>query len=252
MDAETYIRSIIAKYALTGGRTAAATAAAEQVYEIIKVWAGDFLLGVTYSGSSAKGTAIRGLADVDLFISLKPETPGTLADIYNNLANYNGLKHLSPRRQNVSVGITYNDHSIDLVPGRKQAGNTTDHSLFRSKANTWTQTNVAQHISLIQNSGRLDEIRALKIWRSQHDLEFPSFYLELTVLDALHGKKSGAVSSNFVTVLEYLRDKFVAAVVIDPVNSNNKLSDELTFTEKKLIAQNAAECLKSSWEKTLW
>jgi len=252
MDAETYIKSIIAKYALTAGRAPAATAAAEQAYQIIKVWAGDFLLGVNYSGSSAKGTAIRGIADVDLFISLKPETPGTLADIYNNLANFNGLKHLSPRRQNVSVGITYDGHSIDLVPGRKQSGYTTDHSLYRSKAKTWTQTNVEKHISLIQNSGRLDEIRALKIWRAQHGLNFPSFYLELTVLDALHEKRAGAISSNFVTVLEYLRDKFVAAVVIDPVNSNNRLSDELPVAEKKLIAQKAAECLKSSWEKTLW
>jgi hypothetical protein len=252
MDVETYIRNIIAKYALTGGRTPAATAAAEQVYQIIKAWAGDFLLNVNYSGSSAKGTAISGIADVDLFISLKPETPGTLADIYNNLANYNGLKNLSPRRQNVSVGITYNGHSIDLVPGRKQSGNTTDHSLYRSKAKTWTQTNVEKHTSLIQNSQRLDEIRALKIWRALHGLDFPSFYLELTVLDAIHGKKTGAVSSNFVAVLQYLRDKFVAAVVIDPVNSNNRLSDDLTVAEKKLIAQKAFECLKSSWNKTLW
>lgn len=252
MDAETYIKSIITKYALTGGRTPAASAAAEQVYVIIKAWANDFLLGVNYSGSSAKGTAIRGIADIDLFISLKPETPGTLGEIYNSLANYKDFKNLSPRRQNVSVGITYNGHSIDLVPGRKQSGNTTDHSLYRSKANTWTQTNVEKHISLIQNSQRLDEIRALKIWRAQHGLEFPSFYLELTVLDALYGKKAGVVSSNFVTVLEYLRDKFVAAAVIDPVNSNNRLSDELTVAEKKLIAQKAAECLKASWEKTLW
>lgn len=252
MDADTYVKSIVAKYALTGGRTPAATAAAEQVYQIIRVWANVFLLEVRYSGSSAKGTAISGIADVDLFISLKPETPGTLADIYESLANYNGLKNLSPRRQNVSVGLTYNGHSIDLVPGRKQSGNTTDHSLYRSKAKTWTQTNVDMHISLIQNSGRLDEIRALKIWRAQHRLEFPSFYLELTVLDALHGKKTTSISSNFVAVLEYLRDNFIAAVVVDPANSNNRLSDELTLAEKNVIAQKAAECLKSSWTKTLW
>lgn len=252
MDAEAYIKSIIAKYAQTGGLTPAATAAAEQVYQIIKVWAGDYLLSVNYSGSSAKGTAIRGIADVDLFISLKPETPETLADIYDKLANYNGFKGFSPRRQNVSVGIKYSGISIDMVPGKKQSGNTTDHSLYRSKAKTWTQTNVAQHISLIQNSGRLAEIRALKIWRAQHGLDFPSFYLELTVLDALHGKRTGMVSSNFVTVLQYLRDKFVASVVIDPANSNNRLSDDLTLAEKKLIAQKAAECLKASWEKTIW
>ena len=145
MESDAYIKSIIAKYALAGGRTPSASASAEAVYEILKVWAGQFLLGVSYSGSSAKGTAIAGVADVDLFISLKPETPGTLADIYNSLLNYKDLHPLNPRKQNVSVGVTHGGHSIDLVPGRKQSGNTTDHSLYRSKAGTWTQTNVDKH-----------------------------------------------------------------------------------------------------------
>ena len=89
MESDAYVKSIIAKYALAGGRTPSATASAESVYEILKVWAGQFLLGVSYSGSSAKGTAIAGTADVDLFISLKPETPGTLAAIMNSLIRAN-------------------------------------------------------------------------------------------------------------------------------------------------------------------
>jgi hypothetical protein len=252
MEQNAYVKSIVTKYALTG-RSPSATTAAHEVSKIIQPWAGSWLLDVQYSGSSAKGTAIAGIADVDLFISLKPETPGTLADIYNSLADYSGLKHLSPRRQNVSVGVKYGSHSIDLVPGRKQSGNTTDHSLYLSKARTWTQTNVDKHISLIQKSQRLDEIRTLKIWRAQHRLDFPSFYLELTVINALYGKKSGNLAANVWAVLEYLRDKFVTAVVVDPVNSNNILSDDLTVAEKKLIAQKAATCLKApDWNQIIW
>jgi hypothetical protein len=176
-----------------------------------------------------------------------------LADIYNSLANFNGLTHLNPRRQNVSVGITYGGHSIDLVPGRKQSGNTTDHSLYRSKAGTWTQTNVDKHISLVQNSQRLDEMRALKIWRAQHGLEFPSFYLELTVINALYGKKAGPIAANVWTVLGYLRDKFTTATVVDPANSNNKLSDDLTAAEKKLIVQKATASLGAkNWNEIIW
>jgi hypothetical protein len=253
MEPDAYVQGIIAKYALVGGRTPAATTAAEEVYKIIKIWAGPWLLDVSYSGSSAKGTAIAGIADTDLFISLKPETPGSLADIYNNLANFKGLQHLSPRRQNVSIGIKYGSIPIDLVPGRKQAGNTTDHSLYRNKARTWTQTNIDTHIRLIQDSQRLDEIRALKIWRALHGLEFPSFYLELTVLDALYGKRTGAIASNVWAVFEYLRDKFVDAKVIDPANSNNIASDDLTVAEKQLVAQTAKASLKAAhWGTILW
>ena len=176
-----------------------------------------------------------------------------MADVFNSLINYPGLKPYSPRRQNVSVGITYNSQKVDLVPGKKQTGNTTDHSLYKSKAGTWTQTNVDKHISLVQNSGRLDEIRAMKIWRARHNLEFPSFYLELTVINALHGEHSGSISSNIWTVLQYLRDKFETAVVIDPANLNNCVSDDLTAAEKRLIAQKAAEQLKvPNWSQILW
>ncbi len=251
MDHESYVKSIISKYALTA-RTPAATAAAEAVNEIIYVWAHRWLLGVSYSGSSAKGTAISGIADVDLFISLNPQTPGTLAEIYHSLLNYPGLSHLSPKRQNVSVGIKYGAVSIDLVPGRKQTGNSADHSLFKTRSETWTQTNVAQHISLIQNSQRLDEIRAIKIWRALHGLDFPSFYLELTVLEALSGKRAGAVANNFVSILNYLRGSFRTALVVDPANSNNRISDELTAAEKKAISDTAARSLQLNWNQVLW
>ncbi len=253
MDADAYVKSIINKYALKGGRTPSATAAAEAVYSIIKIWANKFLLKISYSGSGAKGTAIAGTSDVDLFISLHPDTPGTLADLYNSLADYKGFKDYSPRRQNVSVGISYGGHSIDLVPGRKQAGDTSDHSLYRSKAKTWTQTNVDKHTAFIQNSKRLDEIRALKIWRAQHGLDFPSFYLELTVINALHGKSSERLASNVLTMLQYLRDDFINATAIEPANSNNKLSDDLTVAEKKLIIQKAEACLKAkTWGEIIW
>jgi len=118
MTGDEYVTSIINKYALFS-RPATSTSAAEGVATILQSWAGQHLLEITYSGSSAKGTAIRGLADVDLFISLAPQTPGTLADIYSNLLNYSPLRPYNPRRQNVSIGITYNQVKIDLIPARK-------------------------------------------------------------------------------------------------------------------------------------
>jgi len=166
MDADTYVKSIVDRYALNG-RSPQAVAAAQSVFTVIQPWAGKWLLKVQYSGSNAKGTAIRGVADLGLFISLDPDTPETLSDIYSKLANYKQLQPYAPRRQNVSIGVTCNGYSIDLVPGKKQPGNTTDHSLYRSKAGTWTKTNVEKHIALIQNSQRIDEIRALKIWRAR-------------------------------------------------------------------------------------
>jgi tRNA nucleotidyltransferase (CCA-adding enzyme) len=52
---------------------------------VLQQWANQFLLYVTPSGSYAKGTANRSGTDLDLFISLSPETPETLADIHKTL-----------------------------------------------------------------------------------------------------------------------------------------------------------------------
>lgn len=253
MTADEYVLSVVSKYRLPTGPQSPAYHAAQQLYPTIKAWANKYLLEVSFSGSYAKGTTIRGSTDVDLFISLDSQTPGTLKEIYDNLFSYLTQRQFVPRRQNVSIGLTYSNLSVDLIPARKQAGNTNDHSLFRNKAQTWTQTNVQTHINKIQQSGRLDEIRAIKVWRNLNNLSFSSFYLELTVLDALYNKSKDQPASNVLTVLEYLRDKFYDARVVDPANSNNIISDDLTSAEKSAIAK-AAKISRSQpkWERIIW
>jgi hypothetical protein len=196
---------------------------------------------------------IKGSTDVDLFISLDPQTTGTLKSIYDSLYSNLAQNGYGPRRQNVSIGLTYSSLLVDLIPARKQPGHTNDHSLYRNRAQTWTQTNVQTHIDLIKQSGRLDEIRAVKIWRNLNRLEFPSFYLELTVLGALYGRGRNQPATNVWLVLEYLRDKFASARVVDPANTNNVISDDLNSEEKEAIA-NAAKnsCTKQYWNEIIW
>ena len=146
MSNDEYVGSIINKYALLTAPTPAGAAAAQAVFPLIQQWAGKYLLKVSYSGSTAKGTAISGITDLDLFISLSNDTPENLSEIYQKLATHFETKGYKIRRQNVSIGIPHNGVWMDLVPGRKHVGNTNDHSLYRSKAKTWTQTNVDTHI----------------------------------------------------------------------------------------------------------
>lgn len=253
MTAVEYVLSVISKYKLIPSTNSPAYNAAHQFYPIIQSWAGSYLLNVSFSGSYAKGTGIKGSTDVDLFISLDSGTPGTLKDIYENLYSYLQEKELLPRRQNVSIGIKYNGISMDLVPVRKQSGNTNYHSLFRYKAQSWTQTNIQQHINMISQSGRLDEIRAIKIWRNLHRLDFPSFYLELTVLEALDNRRKNQLSANVFAVLQYLRDTFINARVVDPSNSNNIISEDLTHAEKNIITNTARNsCSQTNWGNIIW
>ena len=99
----------------------------------------------------------------------------------------------------------------------------------------------------MRTGGRLAETRLLKLWRNQRGLDFPSFYLELTVIDALRYSQLAALSDRVRRVLEYLQNSFVNARVQDPANTNNIISDDLTVAEKDAIKSAATRALGGTW-----
>jgi hypothetical protein len=176
-----------------------------------------------------------------------------MKDIYWSLFNYLAERQLQPVAQNVSVRVRSNGLCVDVVPGRRQPGNTTDHTLYRRNADTWTQTNVAQHVKLISGSGRTSEMRALKVWRQLNKLDFPSFYLELTTIEALKGRRFGQLADNTFAALEYVADRLTVARVVDPANTNNVISDDLDYAGKKAVADAAAKSAgKGNWGQIIW
>jgi hypothetical protein len=217
----------------------------------ISQWGGHNLREITIAGSNAKGTGIKGSTDVDLFISFKASTPDSLEQIFNNLYFKMAQLGFNPKRQNVSIGITYNGHSVDLVPGKQQSGYIDYHSIFKSKTRTWTQTNIQAHINKVKQSGRANEIQLTKIWRNLNHLDFPSFLLELTVIEALKSRGSTDLTGNFSAILLYLKHNFANSRIVDPANSNNIISDDLTLNEKLQIALCASLSLNKNWSQVV-
>ncbi|MDR0942724.1 MAG: hypothetical protein LBM19_03905 [Holosporales bacterium] len=97
------------------------------------------------SGSQAKGTAIKFSSDLDYLLSIDDDNY-TLEDLYEYSYEYFKWRSSnsyscpyfifgSPRRQNVSIGITISGgygrqpYEIDITPARKHPGHTNDHSI---------------------------------------------------------------------------------------------------------------------------
>jgi hypothetical protein len=245
MTADIYLQNVLSREAVDTSTTSQVRGVQAILQPIFNEWAGTQLRAVHPSGSFAKGTANRSGTDIDLFISLKSDTTHTLKEIYTFLFDKMTAKGYSPKQQNVSINVRVGSYDVDLVPAKHQGGNSEDHSLYRRRANTWTQTNVAKHISTVRNAGRISESRILKLWRNQKQLDFPSFYLELTTIDALSGAR-GALSQNVWTAFQYLRDRFPNARVVDPANTNNVISDDLSAADKAKIATAAGQALKAT------
>lgn len=246
----SYLDDVLVRHSLVP--TFAISLAESVIFPSLRQWAHRWVNDIYLAGSVAKGTGISGTTDLDIFISLHPDTPHTLQEIYDRLFGWASDHHWMPRRQNVSIGISFLGAKIDLVPGRLQHGFIYYHSLWKNKASTWTQTAPVIHIAKVRDSGRTREIRAIKIWRKNHGLDFPSFYLELTVLDALAGC-GWNLANNVQRALAYIAENLPTARVEDPANTNNVISDDLTHAEKLAIAAQAQVSHdERNWTRTLW
>ncbi len=251
-----YLNSILNRYNTIPVLLLPLTPAYQAVTPIIRRWGNSSIREVKISGSNAKGTAVAGVADLDLFISLDSSILNryTLQELYNSLASYMRNAGYPVRQQNVSLGVNHQNIQVDLVPGVKFDGNSNDHWLYVSKSGRdRTKTNIDTHIARITRSGRIKEIRLAKIWRKVHNIDFPSVYLEETVLTALSGCGYINTDNNFLRILDYLTTSFTNASVYDPANTVNRISDELTYQEKVLISTTARSSrAQSNWGNIVW
>jgi predicted nucleotidyltransferase len=210
----------------------------------IKEWAGKDLADIFVSGSSAKGTALKGSSDLDLFISLKSGMSDRLEDNFHSLAQMLKEKGIWFRRQNVSIRIKYHGLQIDLVPGKKKPRSRHKHTLYmyREETQNRIETNVHNHAKYVIESGRVNEILALKIWKNLHGIDFPSMYLEMYVIKALKGKWTSKkfLARNFFHVLEHMANYFHSTAIHDPSNGSNVISNDYYKYEKDPV-QKAAQ-----------
>jgi len=253
MTGDEYLLSILKKYEVLHGPESAAEQAASRIAPKIQRWAGGWLASLSPSGSYAKQTGVHGVTDMDLFISLKPEMPGTIKKIYDELFTLAALHGWNPRRQNVSIGISVHDVNLDLIPGRSQAGYENAHDLYCLMSDSLLQTNVQLHVDTIAQSHRLREIQAIKIWRHVHQLDWPSVYLDFFVIHALTGRNTESLAHNVLHALDSIGETLETTCIVDPANPDNILSNALTAEGKKTIADQAKiSAAEQHWEDIPW
>lgn len=118
---DAYLRSILARMRVDSGPNSPVRGVQSVIRPSLQTWGGNFLVNMNPSGSFAKGTAIRGGTDIDIFVSLSQETAVSLETIYSTLFNRLRQDGFNPRQQNVSIGIKVNGYSVDVVPARRQS-----------------------------------------------------------------------------------------------------------------------------------
>lgn len=251
MSADAYLQQILSREAVDTGIFSPVRGVQATLEPALQQWANRFLIGISPSGSFAKGTANKTGTDIDLFISLSPETKETLKEIYDSLFAKMQENGYSPKRQNASIKVRVGGYDVDLVPGKRQGYLDDDHSLYRRRTDTWIKTNVQTHINHVITAGWLSETRILKLWRDRKGLNFPSIYLELAVIKALApGIYKSGLAADVWKVFQFLGTDFLSARIQDPANTNNITSDDLSATERRKIKTAAARALQAkNWNE---
>ena len=224
----------------------------------------DSALTIRYGGSKAKGTMIVEAYDLDLIAYFDHDDTSagdTLKDIYFNVETALASDYLIVRKPSAlrlkskdanQYGV---DFHIDVVPGRYVDDTQGDTFLYQSTGDKERlKTNLDVHITHVKDSGVIDAIRLLKLWRVRNALPIKHFALELLAIELLKDKRNKALSDQLTHVWTELRDNLDAISIEDPANpTGNDLSELLNDGVRSSISAVAKSTLTLiadfGWEK---
>lgn len=233
----------------------------EKVEKLLRRKFGDSPI-IKYGGSKAKGTMIKESYDLDIinYFPRDDVSAGeTLEEIYNNTRDALSEEYLVEQKGSAlrlkdknqqSYGA---DFHIDVVPGRYIDGDDGDVFLYRSTGEKKRlKTNLDVHIAHVKDSGVIDAIRLMKLWRVRNSVQIKNFALDLLVIELLKGKKNLLLDDQLIHIWEEFRDHSDSLSIEDPANPfGNDLSEMLNESVRASLKQIATSTL-STLESNGW
>ncbi len=207
-----------------------------------------------YGGSFGKRTMIRDSFDLDLVVYFPQTDRFTVRAFYEAVEKRLKDKGYITRRHNVAIRLPYqNGFHVDVVPGRAMDADYKYANLYASEQDTTKKTSIKIHIDFVRNGGHRDVIKLMKLWRLRHDVPISSFVLELAIAQALYNSRSTTLEDRVLEVLQFLQDSYVRARLVDPANTNNVVSNDVSYADKIKVQSAAQWSLRQrTWASIIW
>ena len=207
-----------------------------------------------YGGSFGKRTMIRESFDLDLVVYFPQTDQFTVREFYEGVEKRLKDNGYVTQRHNVAIRLPYKDgFHVDVVPGRAMDSDYKYANLYASEQDTTKKTSIKIHIDFVRAGGHQDIIKLMKLWRLRHGVPIGSFVLELAIAQALYNSRSTTLEDRMLEVLEYLRDSYSSARLVDPANSNNVVSDDVPRADKTATQEAARRSRQQqSWSSIVW
>lgn len=252
MSNHDYLLQLLAQQDLAQGNLNSLRTLREQIESQLSVLNG--APRFYYAGSFGKKTMIRESFDLDIVIYWPCDCGYSLKDISDAVGNLLRKNWKVVNAKTVSWELPFEGgFHIDIVPGRAIDGTYKYANLYRRDKGSSLQTSLKVHIDTVRDSGRRDVVRLMKLWRTKRSVPFKkSLALELLTINGCKGTRADDVEKQLLAALAHVRDNIMAARIVDPANTNNILSEEISSSDRAMIRAAADAALKAQyWSQVL-
>lgn len=205
-----------------------------------------------YGGSLAKGTANSNSCDIDLLCYLDSECGLSIENIYKTVSyalSKSNYVHVCKNSAICVTGERYEtpwDISVDVVPGKYTSNDENkDVFLWCDKDKQRLKSNPEIQINIVKQSNVKDVVRLIKLFRSFHNFNFKSFFLEIFAIEVVESeiKNNDTIYDKLVRFCSHYND-IGKKKINDPANSNNNIMGIHTDYEFNIIREK----IKSLYE----
>ena len=246
MSTQEYLQQLLAGQNLTTAEEDNLKALRVQVETVVGRLSGNPRF--YYAGSYGKKTIIREHYDLDIVAYWPHDCGYTLKDIYNAVGAELKKVWATVNPKTVSWEIPFQGgFHIDVVPGRAIDSTFKDANLYRRDKDSSLKTSIKTHIDTVRNSGRRDAIRLMKLWKVRKSVRFKTFILELMTIDGCKGQSLTDLEPQLLAAFRHISDNIDTARVLDPANTNNVISDDISYADKLTIKAAAQAALNAQY-----
>ncbi len=207
-----------------------------------------------YGGSYAKNTMIRASYDLDIVLFWPSDSPFSLENLYRTAKGVLDSNWRTVVEKKVGLELPFEgDFHIDVIPGKFSSKDENYAYLYNNKTGGRFQTSIFVQVNYVKKSKREDVIRLMKLWKKRKDVPIKTFILEICVIEGCKGYDRSILESQLLAAFEYIRDNIQNTRIVDPSNSNNIISDDLSIEQKNRIRRLADQAIKAqNWNQVFF
>jgi hypothetical protein len=246
MTIQEYLQELLRDQDLTPAQQDTLQRLRARVEEVVGVLPGSQRF--YYAGSYGKKTIIREHYDLDVVVYWPGDCNYTLKSLFFAVGDLLQKEWKSAHPKTVAWEIAFQGgFHIDVVPGRAIDSTYTDANLYRRDKDSTLKTSIKTHIDTVRDSSRRDAIRLMKLWKARKGVQFKTFILELMTIDGCKGQSLIELEPQLLAAFRYIRDNITTARVVDPANTNNIISDDISSADKAAIKAAAQATLNARY-----